>query len=194
MKLSEGFAVADALGVDPAQLSPVQSALGYRIESLMLRLRETDQHVAGAIHNRRRIVEALYAHALAAELQAGKTNFVVRGNGYEFIDILARWSNNNRNGIPYSAYQMEDGLALLDIQDDEQDPPSFDQSDDDDASNKEHIDHYNRLLSRKFPGLTFDQPDGAYQFTVDGIEEPTVRALASDGDPGFLDGLLFGGR
>ncbi|MET8314839.1 helix-turn-helix transcriptional regulator [Rhodococcus erythropolis] len=165
IRLTEAFAISDALGIDPKDLGPDQSGIGYRIEALKLQLNRLKENASEAISRRDSTRDGIAALRLADELRKdSQVEYVAHGTPDRFIQLLSKWIT------PNGVYPYQDVLAFLGGSE------SFER--DGSSLTREDYDQYLRafkswlseVLQERFPNLKFTGDDSG-RFSVPGLTE-----------------------
>lgn len=185
LKLVEAFAVSDLLNIDPRDLGPDTSNLGYRIESVKLQLNELKTVAAQAIRNRNHTRNGLAALLLARSLRAGEDNYTVDSTAVEFVTLLAQWATPGRDDPWKGSYRFEDAADILRVRNDFEPHQEYSEDESDDYA--EALEAQVRsTLSLKYPRLKFTGRESDL-FLVPGLTESLD--LPSLSPPMGTDGL-----
>jgi len=171
IRLTEAFTISDALGIDPKDLGPDQTGIGYRIEALKLQFNRLKENAAEAISRRDSTRNGIAALRLGEALRKDdKSTFTAHGTPHRFIWLLSEWVK------PDTLRSYREALSFLGID------SSFEGRS---AGNEEERAQYLRdfkawqgeILQAKFPNLTFTGDDSGF-FSVPGLTDfldiPTV--------------------
>ena len=184
LKVTELFALTDALGIEAGELNPATNHLYYRIQSLRIRLQEAKDAAAVYTAKVQRLRNQLVALSLADRLLGGESVFTVHGSAEDFADLLSQAHSPQTD-----RWQVDVALDLLGMSYDElweefQRLASSEFPDVDDTAKLEDDAHsrlmsvaYSNLFAHHYPDLTFTNEDDTAAFEVDGIvlDETTPR-------------------
>lgn len=185
LKATELFAVADALGVDVAQLNPGGSRLYYQIQSARLKYSEALAQTRAAQHRTDQQRRLLLALLLANELSEGRAEHTVRGwSPMDFIHDLALALSPHEH-----RWQIGEGLSVLGIEEDEiaherdlllaEEFPNVPANRVDDDDHQRAEDRAAEIvLARHFPQLTFTDAE-LRTAVVEGLEISEVPSRAT---------------
>lgn len=167
IRLTEAFAISEALGIDPKDLGPDRTGIGYRVESLKPQFNRLKENAAEAIKKRDAMRDGIAALRLADALRKDrKATFVANGTASRFINLVSTWikptSESEQWRVP-SRYT--DALTLLGIEE------SFEPTPEEQADYRQNFDAWLvKVLHDRFPNLTFVET-GARRFSVPGLTE-----------------------
>lgn len=176
LKLTEGFAIAEALGVGADELSPANSNLHYQIQRL---IDEQSRHISTIRASRTMLLEtnnALAALSLGQELSQGRTQFFVQGSPLQFVELLSSWIPGG-SGTSYSSNFLK-GLEWIGISyGGDPTPTSGSEDERANAIEKARADEVARLFAEKYPDLQFSGYRDKFRVEglTDFIEEPQSK-------------------
>lgn len=164
MKLIEAFIISDALSIEPRDLLPQTSNLGYRIESLKLQFNDLNAEVEHAIRRRNNARNGLAALLLARSLRAGNDNYTADGSALEFMFLVATYGEPTNNASLTGIDRLPDAARILGI-----DPAEL--SLDSAEGFTSDLEQTVRLaINRMYPRLRFTGRDSGL-FSVKGLTE-----------------------
>lgn len=164
MKLTEAFIVSDTLSIEPRDLLPETANLGYRIESLKLRLNDLNLIAQQAIKRRNQTRNGLGALLLARSLLAGNDDYTVDSSALEFMFLLATYGEPTYNANWTGMDRLPDAAAILGIE------PVELSSDFEDGFTAAFEKTVRAAINRVYPRLKFTGRDSDI-FRVKGLTE-----------------------
>lgn len=173
LKLTEGFAIAEALGVGADELSPASSNLHYQIQKL---IDDQKRHISTIGASRSMLLEvnnALAALSLAQELSQGNAEFTVQGSPLQFVELLSVWIPGG-SGTSYSTNFVR-GLDWIGLSYGGDPTPTVGTDEEIAAEIEEaRAGEVKRLFSEHYPGLRFGGYETKFRVIglTDFVEEP----------------------